>query len=891
MICGCELTWLLFSIYLLCCSQGSTTLRDAVRPVLLELSAVIRVNHPKIVGFLGVVSFFPDETQKEPAELGLLFEFCDNGNLFENLHKKRTLSALTQRLDIACQISEGMEYLHTLSIIHRDLNSNNVVLTKAMDAKICDFGCARTIGAQGHITPTTISGSPSYMSPEQLTGSDKLTLQSDVWAMAVVVWELVSIRSPWVAIASDVNDTDVLSDMIVTQGQRLPPIPDHCLPDLARLSISNLLDASFAEEPTLRPSMKQFGATLRSILEMSDPAKYGQSTNLDGSVPAQAERKAPSHVLVKTTSFVSTAAHHDRDHTRPSVAERASDDDAMSSVPEKVDVGEVRGICPICSEPVSSLHIGRVRDSDGDYYHFGCWETLGNTEDSEDRAATPAMKPEDVPIQPAILSAPPAASSSAAKTVSSAAPVAASQQPKAATASVPRINGSWNPATLQANISSIDAPRAAEMVRAMPPRVKEKGADAGASTYSASGVKTGAHIASYQQLPTTDFAARAAVPSQGYAQALQVTAAVASVSLAPVYLESGGATAHSQGIANGGGGEWTIERIAGAQGGSLTAVEYKGTCPVCGLEVTSAQLRKRDSTGTRYVHKNCFELHEAPGLAVQQAAPLASRAREPLEQAGYWQGAVQGYAATAASSSVAGTSGLGGDHGSSGVGVSYAHALGDYLPDFNQATAPVAPFAYSESASVAYVGAQHVSSSLPPAQYTSSVQYSSDVQPMQYSSSGQYSSDVQPMQYTSSVKYSSDVQPMQYSSSGQYSNDVQPMQYTSSVKYSSDVQPMQYSSSSVPYASGVQYMGETSSPPSVQYTSSVQPLQYSSSVQYSSDVQPMQYTSNLASAQYSSMQPVEYPSSVHMASSTQYSSGLPYSSSLAFASTSHFTQY
>ena len=246
--------------------QGGTKLREAIRPVFLELSAVLGVDHPRIVKFEGMVCFFPDDTQKDPAEMGFLFEYCENGSLYENLHKKKTLPAISERLRLALEVAEGMEHLHDLNIIHRDLNSNNVVLTKDFGAKICDFGCARRIGPQGHITPTTISGSPSYMSPEQLTGADRLTVLSDVWAMGVLTWELLSLQSPWKDTVSNVNDTDILSDLVIRQRRRLPLAAwERGAPEPVRAELAALLDRSFALVPEQRPAMRDVVATLRAV--------------------------------------------------------------------------------------------------------------------------------------------------------------------------------------------------------------------------------------------------------------------------------------------------------------------------------------------------------------------------------------------------------------------------------------------------------------------------------------------------------------------------------------------------------------------------------------------------------------------------------------------------
>ena len=67
-------------------------------------------------------------------------------------------------------------------MLHRDLSSQNILLTNDGHIKIADFGCARKINERGEYKTTSITGSPAYMAPEQLEGHI-LTLKCDMWAV------------------------------------------------------------------------------------------------------------------------------------------------------------------------------------------------------------------------------------------------------------------------------------------------------------------------------------------------------------------------------------------------------------------------------------------------------------------------------------------------------------------------------------------------------------------------------------------------------------------------------------------------------------------------------------------------------------------------------------
>ena len=75
----------------------------------------------------------------------MVFEMCSNGSLHKKLFEDKENSAkisVSQKITIGSQVAIGLAYLHSKSILHRDLNTRNVLLTNDLTAKIADFGCA-----------------------------------------------------------------------------------------------------------------------------------------------------------------------------------------------------------------------------------------------------------------------------------------------------------------------------------------------------------------------------------------------------------------------------------------------------------------------------------------------------------------------------------------------------------------------------------------------------------------------------------------------------------------------------------------------------------------------------------------------------------------------------
>lgn len=114
--------------------------------------------------------------------------------------------ASAQVLDLMEQIGHGLGAAHAQGIIHRDLKPENLFLANsqrkgsAQVLKILDFGIARVMGADRHVaTVTTAIGSPLWMAPEQAQAGAKLRPATDVWALGLIAFELLTARSYWLA--------------------------------------------------------------------------------------------------------------------------------------------------------------------------------------------------------------------------------------------------------------------------------------------------------------------------------------------------------------------------------------------------------------------------------------------------------------------------------------------------------------------------------------------------------------------------------------------------------------------------------------------------------------------------------------------------------------------
>lgn len=171
--------------------EGGVHLGDRM---LQEARAAARLGHPAIAR----VFDFGTTDQGDPF---IVMELLKGEDLADTLARRGQIAA-TKAVATLLPIVHALETAHAKGIVHRDIKPENIYLARAEDGrvqpKLVDFGVAKIERAKNHrLTQTgAMLGSPVYMSPEQARGDD-VDRQADVWALCVVLYEMIAGRPPF----------------------------------------------------------------------------------------------------------------------------------------------------------------------------------------------------------------------------------------------------------------------------------------------------------------------------------------------------------------------------------------------------------------------------------------------------------------------------------------------------------------------------------------------------------------------------------------------------------------------------------------------------------------------------------------------------------------------
>ncbi|HEC23390.1 MAG TPA: hypothetical protein ENI95_10800 [Chloroflexi bacterium] len=155
-----------------------------------EAQVIATLEHPAIVP---VYDYGEEEGQPY-----LVMRYMSGGSLADRI--RRGPFSISDAAHVFSQLAPALDRAHSLGIIHRDLKPGNILFDRDGNAYLADFGIAKLIGGTATLTGSGgLIGTPSYMSPEQVEGNGELDNRSDIYALGVILFEMLTGQTPYQA--------------------------------------------------------------------------------------------------------------------------------------------------------------------------------------------------------------------------------------------------------------------------------------------------------------------------------------------------------------------------------------------------------------------------------------------------------------------------------------------------------------------------------------------------------------------------------------------------------------------------------------------------------------------------------------------------------------------
>jgi len=266
---------------------------DYVERFRREARAVAQLTHPNIVTVI-------DRGQQDGRQF-IVFEFVEGENLKEVIAHGQV--PVRDAVGLALQVARALSFAHGRGLVHRDVKPQNVLLNEDGQAKVTDFGIARSLDVQGVTQTGTVLGTSDYIAPEQARGQ-KVDPKTDIYSLGAVLYELLT------------GDVPFAGDNFVAVAMRhvnepAPSALEH-RPDCS-LRLDLAIQRAMAKDPVDRfESMDDFVIELEACLaEVDGRSDEGATMIVPPARPRRRRgprgRRAPGAATLLLVGLIATA--------------------------------------------------------------------------------------------------------------------------------------------------------------------------------------------------------------------------------------------------------------------------------------------------------------------------------------------------------------------------------------------------------------------------------------------------------------------------------------------------------------------------------------------------------------------------------------------------------
>ncbi len=284
-----------------------------------EARLASRIRHPNVVSTVDVV--------RHQAEVLLVMDYVHGVSLAKVIEHVKAVGGHVPLPVIGAVVSGMLQGLHAahealdefgqpLHIVHRDVSPQNVLVGADGVARVVDFGVAKAAGRLQDSSAGQVKGKVAYMAPEQLTGlADRRT---DIFAAAVVLWELLTGRRLFASETEVETITKILSGPIPSPREYVPALSE-LIEELVMAGLDRVPQRRFANAREMDQALHRC-MPVASTFDVAEwvNAMLGPSLNLQAQLVSDAETSGPESVPVSTGELDRTAAE---DRTTRTAAE------------------------------------------------------------------------------------------------------------------------------------------------------------------------------------------------------------------------------------------------------------------------------------------------------------------------------------------------------------------------------------------------------------------------------------------------------------------------------------------------------------------------------------------------------------------------------------------
>jgi len=263
-----------------------------------EARAASALNHP------GICTIY--DIGEEDGRAFIAMEFIDGETLRAHIHGQAL--GLEETLKLGIEIAEALDAAHTEGIIHRDIKPANIFVTKRGQVKVVDFGLAKLVpkgvaGGDGDVAGESsdstsivgiISGTPSYMSPEQIRGDD-LDARTDIFSLGLVLYEMATGRQ-----AFGGGTGGAIIEAVLTR----PPVSVRTINPGMPPRLEEIIDKALHKDRDQR--YQRAGDALADLQQLKRDTETGQRATEGNTESVQALNTGPLSATGKQESRTST---------------------------------------------------------------------------------------------------------------------------------------------------------------------------------------------------------------------------------------------------------------------------------------------------------------------------------------------------------------------------------------------------------------------------------------------------------------------------------------------------------------------------------------------------------------------------------------------------------